>query len=102
MRPPGWPALIPRIVTNDVKGLVAFVRDVFGAAGEVEGDRPAVLDIAGSKLKISGIGPRPATPAFLYIYVEDVDAAYKRAVAAGARALESPEGMPYGARRGTG
>jgi uncharacterized glyoxalase superfamily protein PhnB len=97
--PAGWHSLTTRIVTDDVAGLVGFVRSVFGATGEVQGDRPAVVRIGDSNLMISGVGPRPATPAFLYVYVEDADAVHRRAVAAGAKTLEEPADMPYGDRR---
>jgi PhnB protein len=48
---------------------------------------------------ISEAGERPPMTAFLYVYVADVDAAYARALAAGARSLEEPARMPYGDRR---
>jgi PhnB protein len=38
--------------------------------------------------------------AFLYVYVDDTDATYRGALAAGATALEEPADMPYGDRRG--
>jgi len=38
-------------------------------------------------------------PAFLYVYVEDADSAYERAIAAGAVSLEAPSQTPYGDRR---
>lgn len=37
--------------------------------------------------------------AFLYVYVADADAVYRRALDAGARCLEQPSEMPYGDRR---
>ena len=98
--PDGWHGITPRIVTEDVTGLVAFLRRVFDATGDVHRDRPAVLRIADSNVMISGTGPRPATPAFLYVYVEDADATYERAIEAGARSLEQPTDTPYGDRRG--
>ena len=39
-------------------------------------------------------------PAFLYVYVDDTDATYRRALEAGARSLEEPLDMLYGDRRG--
>ena len=48
---------------------------------------------------ISDAGVRPAMPAFLYVYVADTDATYRRALDAGARSLEEPAPMPYGDRR---
>jgi uncharacterized glyoxalase superfamily protein PhnB len=38
-------------------------------------------------------------PAFLYVYVDDSDSTYKRALLAGATSLEEPADMPYGDRR---
>jgi uncharacterized glyoxalase superfamily protein PhnB len=38
-------------------------------------------------------------PAFLYVYVEDADRTYWRALAAGATSIEEPIDMPYGGRR---
>jgi len=99
MKPEGWHSLTPRIVTDDPGRLVEFLRGVFGATGELPADRPAVIRIGDSNLMISGSGPRPPTPAFLYVYVDDADACYHRALAAGARPLEAPLDTPYGDRR---
>ena len=60
---------------------------------------PAQLRIGDSLVMVSESGPRPATEAFLYLYVEDADATYRRAIAAGATSLEAPDDMPYGDRR---
>ncbi len=97
--PDGWHTLTPRIVAPDVDGLVGFLRAAFDASGDVPEDRPAVIRIGDSLLMISGVGPRPATGAFLYVYVDDADATYRRAVQAGARSLEAPLDTPYGDRR---
>src|SRR5439155_3803688 len=97
--PNGWHSLTPRIVVEDVDGLVEFTRRAFGATGEVRADRPVVMAIGDSFLMISGVGPRPAVPAFLYVYVQDADETYRRALQAGARSLEEPSDMPYGDRR---
>jgi uncharacterized glyoxalase superfamily protein PhnB len=98
--PDGWHRITPRIVTDDVEGLVEFLRRAFNATGETDRDRPVVMRIAGSNLMISGVGPRPAMPAFLYLYVDDADATYRRAVEVGAHSLEEPIDTPYGDRRG--
>lgn len=97
--PNGWHSVTPRIVTEDVTGLVDFLRRAFDATGEVHRERPAVMRIADSNLMISGAGPRPVMPAFLYVYVDDADTTYTRAVEAGARSLEQPIDTPYGDRR---
>ena len=48
---------------------------------------------------VSAAGERELFPAFLYVYVDDADAAYDRALAAGAVSLEAPLDTPYGDRR---
>lgn len=89
-----------RIVSTDAPGVVAFLRAVFGASGEEHPDRPAEMRIGDSVVMVSGAGAaRDAFPAFLYVYVDDADAAYARALAAGAVSLEAPADLPYGDRR---
>jgi PhnB protein len=97
--PAGWHTITPRIVTHDVAGLVEFLKQAFGATGEVQADRPAVVRIGDSVIMISSVGPRPAISAFLYLYVDDAEASYQRAVAAGATSIEQPVDTPYGDRR---
>jgi PhnB protein len=43
-------------------------------------------------------GAVPARPAEFHVYVEDVDAAFDRAMAAGATSLGAPADRPYGER----
>jgi PhnB protein len=97
--PSGWPAVIPRIAVDDQKGLVAFIKHVFGAVGEYHPERPSELRIGDSLIMVGSTIQREAMPAFLYIYVEDADAAFQRAVERGAKSLEEPQDLPYGDRR---
>ena len=60
--------------------------------------QPLGLDRAVAVLVSGDAGREPMT-AFLYVYVEDVDATCKRALASGARLLEAPGDTPYGDRR---
>jgi uncharacterized glyoxalase superfamily protein PhnB len=78
---------------------VSFLRSVFGAEGEVFTDRPAQLLIGDSRVMISSLGEREHFPAFLYIYVDDTDETYRRAVGAGAEVIEAPADQSYGDRR---
>jgi uncharacterized glyoxalase superfamily protein PhnB len=92
----------PRIFTSDVAGLAGFLRTVFGAEGELRCGAPTEIRIGDSIVLISdGGGAREAMPAFLYVYVENVDEIYRRAIAAGALSIEGPADMPYGDRRAT-
>src|SRR5262245_25594386 len=100
MIPEGWHTITPRIVVEDVPRLVEFLKQTFRASGELETDRPSIMKIGDSLVMISGVGPRTAMPAFLYVYVDDADATYQRALEAGAVSLDKPADTPYGDRRG--
>jgi uncharacterized glyoxalase superfamily protein PhnB len=99
-KPPGWPSVIPRIVVPDPEQLVAFLTDVFGAHARSRPGAPTELRIGESLIIVSdGGGLRDPICVFLYVYVEDIDSTYARAIAAGAHSLEPPADMPYGDRR---
>jgi hypothetical protein len=76
---PGFNTVTPRIVTSDVPGVVAFLREVFDATGDSPPDRPAEMRIGDSLVMVSGTGERDAFPAFLYVYVADADTTYRKA-----------------------
>jgi PhnB protein len=97
--PEGWHTVTPRIVARDARNLVEFLKEVFGAAGEYRQARPSEVRIGDSLIMISDAGIRGPMTAFLYVYVNEVDATYQRALNAGARVLEQPSDMPYGDRR---
>jgi PhnB protein len=101
VRPPpsGFHTVTPRMVVSDVAAAVEFLRAVFGAAGDIHADRPAEMLVGDSVIMVSAAGEREVFPAFLYIYVDDPDATYARAVAAGATSIEPPLDTPYGDRR---
>ena len=95
---PGFRSVTPRLVATDAQGLVEFLRIVFAASGELEADRPAEMRIGDSTILVSAAGIRESFPGFLYVYVDDADATYRRAVAAGAATVERPFDTPYGDR----
>jgi PhnB protein len=98
--PEGWHSVTPRLVVHDPALQVEFLKQAFGATGEFRTDMPSVIRIGDSLVMVSSAGPRDAMPAFLYLYVDDIDATYQRALAAGAVSLEEPWDTPYGDRRG--
>ena len=98
--PAGWHTVTPRTVVEDAAGLIAFLTRVFEGTGELQAGAPAQIRIGDSLLLVSSAGPREAFPAFLYVYVEDADATYRRALDAGAVSLEAVWDTPYGDRRG--
>jgi PhnB protein len=98
--PEGWHSVTPRLVVHDPALQVEFLKQAFGATGEFRTDMPSVIRIGDSLVMVSSAGPRDAMPAFLYLYVDDIDATYQRALAAGVVSLEEPWDTPYGDRRG--
>jgi uncharacterized glyoxalase superfamily protein PhnB len=99
LTPEGWHTVTPRIVVHEAKHLVEFLKQVFGATGEYRQALPSEVRIGDSVVMISDAGARSPMTAFLYVYVSDTDATYRRALDGGARSLEAPSVMPYGDRR---
>ena len=84
--------------------LVDWVKQTFAAQElertEAENGQHVELKI-GDAVVVLETGDPPlsfATPASVYVYVDDVDAAYKRAIAAGAQSIAAPEDKPYDER----
>jgi len=98
--PKGWHSVTPRLVVHDAAKLVAFLKQAFGATGDFRTDIPSEIRIGDSLVMVSSVGPREAMPGFLYLYVDDIDGTYQRALEAGAVSLEEPQDLPYGDRRG--
>ena len=99
MRPNGWHTVTPRLVGDDPARLVAFLVETFGAQGELQGDKPAEIRIGDSLIMVSSTSARAATASLLYVYVDDADATYARALAAGATIVDEPCDTPWGDRR---
>jgi PhnB protein len=99
--PEGWQSVTPRLVVRDAAGEVEFLKQAFGATGDFRAEMPSELRIGDSLVMVSGAEVREPMPAFLYLYVEDIDATCQRALAAGAKSLEAPRDTHYGDRRAT-
>jgi PhnB protein len=101
--PEGWHTLTPRLFVHNADRLVEFLKIAFGATERPRADErsPAEIAIGDSILIVSSAGQRAAMPAFLYVYVSDADATYRRAMKAGAKSIEEPQDMHYGDRRAT-
>ena len=97
--PEGWHSVTPRLIVRDVAREVTFLKEAFNATGDLIADRPCQMKIGDSIVMLSGVEVRELMPAFLYLYVDDTDAAYERAIKAGAESLEDPRDTPYGDRR---
>jgi PhnB protein len=98
----GFHTITPYLIVEEPTKLIDFVKQVFGATELMRGTGSAgglhaEVKIGDSMVMIGGPGEE-AMPAAIYLYIDDVDAAYKRALAAGATSLSEPEDQPYGDR----
>lgn len=101
-------AVTPYVMTQDIEPVIAFVKRVFharevqraiGSAGGIHCE----LRLGDSVVMFGGAVPRePVKPRLvgLHVYVDDVDAVYQRALAAGGTSLGAPADRPYGERAG--
>jgi uncharacterized glyoxalase superfamily protein PhnB len=103
--PESRPRVSPYLIVDDAGGLIDFMVRVFDAevlARHLTSDgrvMHAEVRVVDSVVMVGGASAQwPPVPAALHIYVEDVDAAYARAVAAAARSLEAPVTKFYGDR----
>ena len=106
--PDGYHSITPYLVVPDAPKTIAFLKQAFGATTLFEPmKRPdgsighAELKIGDSPLMLSEASEQcPATQAMIYLYVPDVDATYKKALAAGATSVMEVADQFYGDRSG--
>jgi PhnB protein len=99
--PEGWHTVTPRLFVPNAAKLVDFLKHAFSASGIFRDDGPSEIHLGDSIVMVSEAGVREAMPTFLYLYLEDTDSAYRRALEAGATVIEEPADMFYGDRRAT-
>jgi PhnB protein len=103
--PEGYGTVTPYLIVPDAAAQIDFMRKAFGAvetgrfttpegrimhASMTLGDSPVMLGEATEEWK--------PMPCVLHLYLEDTDAAYATAIAAGARSLREPADQFYGDR----
>ena len=103
--PDGYHTVTPYLVVQDVAGLTDFLEQAFDAQEMVRMGSPggsimhAEVRIGDSMVMMGEAGENnPPMPAMLHLYLEDADAAYRRALEAGAISLREPEDQFYGDR----
>ena len=104
-QPEGYQSVIPYLHVNGAAKSIAFMKEVFDAQEIAVYPRPdgtvghAALRIGDSVIELADAGPEwPAMPCALQVYVPDADAAYQRALKAGASSLIEPADQFYGDR----
>lgn len=105
--PDGFHTITPYLVVMDPAALIDFLKAAFDAEEMHRTNRPdgnimhAQVKIGSSMLMMGGATPEwPAMPAGLYLYVDDADSTYERALAAGATSVMEPMDAFWGDRMG--
>lgn len=98
----GFHTVTPYIITQDLDGLVAFMKRALGAAETFRargggGGFHVELRVGDSMIMVGGANRMQS--AMLYLYVDDPDAWYQRAIDAGAASILAPVDSPDGERR---
>lgn len=111
--PHGMPTLLPHLVIKGARDAMDFYKKAFGATEMFSMDGPdgklmhASLCIEGSAIMLmdeyldyNAKSPKTlgGTPVGIHLWVNDVDAAFDKAVAAGAAAVMKPADMFWGDR----
>ena len=86
----GFHTVTPYLIVQDIDNFIEFLKQAFGAE-ETFRD----VGSAGGRSWTGGL-----TPAMIHLYVEDADAVYRRALAAGATSLGEPAEHGDGDGRG--
>ena len=113
--PDNYPQVMPYLIVDGAKEAIEFYKGVLGATERMRLEGPdggighAELEIGESVIMLAdenpGMnieGPRSVggTPVTIHVYIEDADAAFERAVQAGAKSLRAVEDQFYGDRSG--
>ena len=108
-------AVIPRLFCRDVPGEIEFCKVAFGAVEVIRRPGPdgtiihGLVTISGAMIMIEAEFPTlpsrvppldGSSPVVIYVYVENVDQAVQRAVAAGAKVLIPVQDQFWGDRIG--
>jgi PhnB protein len=114
--PEGYPSLSPYLIVRDGAAAIDFYQKVFGAKLRMKLDAPggrighaelgignALVMLADEHPEMGALAPTTigGTPVGLHLYLEDVDAVAKKAIAAGATLKRPVESQFYGDRLGS-
>ena len=114
--PDGYHTITPYLIVNGAAAAIEFYKRAFGATEVMRMPAPdgrighAELQLGDCRVMLADEypqmdcrGPKSVggTPVFLHMYVDDVDAVVKQAVAAGARVVRPVQDQFYGDRMGT-
>lgn len=96
-KPLSYPSVSPYLICRDSAGLIDFIEHVFDGVMLRRFDRPdgslmhAEIRIDDSIVMVGGGATETtAAPAHLHVYVDDAQAVFDRAIAAGAEKIQEP------------
>lgn len=97
-KPDGYPSVSAYVMVNGAQRVIDFLKKAFDATELRRYDGPngsimhVEVRIDDSVVMLSdGGGSFPAFPVWLHVYVPDVDATYRRALAAGGVSVQEPQ-----------
>ncbi len=106
-RPDGYHSVTPYLVVDGAARVIDFLKEVFNAQEVMRLAAPggrighAEMRIGDSVVMLGDAhGEHKPMQAMLHVYVDDADATYQRAVAAGATSVQAPVDQFYGDRSG--
>jgi PhnB protein len=107
-KPDAFQSVTPYIIVEGAERLIAFAKAAFDAEEIMHLPGPAGRGVGHAELRIGdsiimlsdASAQHPAMPCMLHVYVEDVDAVYQRALAAGATRVREVANQFYGDRAG--
>jgi PhnB protein len=105
--PDGYHNVTPYLTVPGVDKVIRFLKEAFGAEEKERFTAPdgrimhAEVKIGDSVIMLGEpMGPWQPRPANLYLYVKDIDDAYRRALKAGGTSVMEPTDQFYGDRSG--
>lgn len=102
--PQGYSTVTPYLCVTDAPKLIEFLKQAFDAQLLFKMDGPggrimhAEMTIGDSRIMLAQPEPGKETNAMIHLYMPEVDAVYKRALAAGATSVREPADQFYGDR----
>ena len=103
--PDGYHTVTPFLLVKEAEKVIEFLKRAFGAVESSRHTMPdgsimhAELRIGDSNVMLAEANEKwPAMPSMLYLYMQDVDSVYKKAVQAGGKSLREPTNEFYGDR----
>ena len=104
--PDGYHTVTPYVIANNAAKLIKFLTKAFGAKEIYRMDGPggtvghSEIQIGSSRIMLAdATETHKAMPIMLYLFVEDVDSVYKKAIEAGGESIAAPKDQFYGDRQ---